>query len=76
MPRCTYTLTVDTAATILALKVALAHILHHLTTLTCRVTYHSWLIYVLLGKYSSKNVPVKENEANKSTENTYVVITK
>lgn len=34
----THTLAVDTAAAILALKVAVAHIFHHLTTLTCRVT--------------------------------------
>lgn len=36
-----HTLAVDAAATILALKVAVAHVFHHLTALTCGVTYQS-----------------------------------
>lgn len=39
MAGCTHTLAVDTTAAVLALKVVLAHVFHHLTALTCRVTY-------------------------------------
>lgn len=39
MARCTHTLSIDTDAAILAMKVALARVFHHLTTLTCGVTY-------------------------------------